>query len=60
MRRLVPNWLQKAFCFPCQVRTSALVDALAESRDALATRRAAALSLKEYVDERSFVHSAHN
>lgn len=52
--RIVPHWVWKAFCFPCQVRTRALVSALSDSRDALETRRAAARSLKEYVDERAF------
>lgn len=58
--RLVPYWVRKVFCFPCQVRTSTLVAALAESRNALETRRAAARSLKEYVDERSFAHGTLN
>ena len=45
------HWVRKVFCFPCQVRTRKLVEALAESREALATRREAVMNLKGYVDE---------
>lgn len=45
------HWVRRVFCFPCQVRTSQLVAVLAESREALATRREAAMNLKGYVDE---------
>lgn len=57
---LVPHWVRKAFCFPCQVRTRRLVTALVESRKALEVKRAAAQSLKEYVDERSFARRTYD
>lgn len=60
MINLVPQWVRKRFCFPCQVRTRMLKTALAESREALELRQRAQLSLKEYVDERPFAQRAHN
>lgn len=58
--KLVPHWVRSIFCFPCQVRTRKLVDTLEKSRNALSIKRAAAQSLKEYVDARSFARRTYN